>query len=187
MTKKIYGRKQRIPYIAMWSSEHWHEIKDCPYTYGPAIFSSGALGEGTPVLGKMNEERQRRCMVMGLCQVCTCNLHLKTKYFVSDAVGSEVEGKGGQQILITEPPVCKQCFETAMQHCVGLRRQVESGRIQAGRVRKFDMCVQMLNASHPDFSHLINNDGKTSFAGYVRYMPRDWDLMTIERLKELAA
>lgn len=60
-----------VPWTASWSSEHWATARaEARIDNRLCLFTAGRPGRGTPILGAMNEPRQREAMLEGLCQVC---------------------------------------------------------------------------------------------------------------------
>jgi hypothetical protein len=131
-----------IPYVAAWSSEEPAEVRPEPLVEGrPAIFSSGAHGDGRPVLGKLHEGRQRECVVRRLCQVCRTPIP-----HGGIAMGSHewTSWKGRRVPLYTEPPACLACAALALSHCPGLRRAQASGAFPVYRVRGYELVAQLV-------------------------------------------
>ena len=181
-----FGPDKRIPYAASWTSErHDAAIRYDPLVGGLALFQSGKLGDGTPVLGKLHGPRQRECVAKRLCQVC--HRHIKGQgVMVADPTMRHIRNIG-TRTLVTEPLACRACASVAARHCPGIRRMEQDGTFQCGLVANYDIVVQLLDPNHPDFQGIPGNDGKTPFAGYLRYVPAGWrQLHSVEDLIRLA-
>lgn len=123
-----------IPTIASWSSEYpeqeWRWRYD-HHVQRQAWFSIGEAGVGTPVLGRMNPQRQRRSASTLRCQVCDAALEAGRAWLAVGPGTREtvtVEGRVGTANVVYEPWLCAPCARYAVAVCPGLvgRRRTES-------------------------------------------------------------
>ncbi len=145
-------RGRPVPWAAAWSSERWAAIRHDPVIGRRAIFSAGRQGRGRPVLGVLNEERQRYAMVAGQCQVCRQPIRgIRGLGWLPDTVTGErtVLTEGGTAFpTTTEPPCCYECASWAMAACPGLRDTTGLWRIvRAVRI------VQLVDPSRAPAAH----------------------------------
>lgn len=80
---------------------------------------------GLPILGRMNEDRQRDCMLTPRCQVCAYQLPQRGPWLFIAGAPVEDGGTGGAPyrklgLAMREPAVCTPCARYALQVCPGL-------------------------------------------------------------------
>lgn len=82
---------------------------------------SEAGRQGTaPILGRLNEDRQRYAMLAPRCQVCQYQLPLRGPWlFIGGPLG-EVSPYSGLPGAFREPAVCTECAQYALRVCPGL-------------------------------------------------------------------
>lgn len=102
------------PYITAWSGEVGHVVRPEPLLSGTlALFCrSGSPGEGSPVWGRISEERQRQVALERRCQVCAGKLGA-----FGYAVAMPIEPIGRPWVLpirTDEPLVCDGCLPKAV-------------------------------------------------------------------------
>lgn len=128
-----------------------------------ALWSSGAHGEGRPVLGKLHEGRQRECMLRRLCQVCRTPI---PHGGIAMGAHSWSTMRGKRVPLYTEPPACLACAALALAHCPGLRRAREAGPLPVYRMRDFVPVLQLVGRNLP--SALMAQIPVGGAVGYVK-------------------
>lgn len=108
-----------VPWVAIWSEEEGTAcLTQEIYGGKPFVCLSHRLarGKGRPILGKMSQVRQRRCILDGRCQVCG---ELMVKRYV--AIETSHEDLPGYGPVLVEPPACATCARVALAVCPGLR------------------------------------------------------------------
>ena len=106
-----------IPYVAEWSGEAPGDIVlwAAPFPEGiPVMMNARGSwhGKGTPILGHMNPERQRECMLGPRCQICRRELPDPPW----NLIGGQIHTTLGEW-WFSEPPVCDSCARYAVQVC----------------------------------------------------------------------
>ena len=144
-----------VPYIASWSSEVWGIARFDPLVGRMALFTKGRQGRGRPVLGVVNEPRQRRCMIERRCQVCSGRMH----WFAPGAVvpiisPGTVEIGGKPHVSVTEPPTCGSCWDWVKDHCPGVLRQRSGPGVQVWPLALTRTVVAMVDPSRGPMRHL---------------------------------
>jgi hypothetical protein len=148
-----------IPFVAAWSSERWASARIDPLALNKwAIFGAGRQGRGRPLLGVMNEERQRRVSMLNLCQICA--EPYGNDGWIALVAPREVNTQTGEKRITTfEPPACGDCMEWAVAHCPGLKKdrevKVEDAIYPA---RSFDKVLELIDpsAGPPVYNHLFD-------------------------------
>lgn len=116
-----------VPWVAAWSSETW-AIGHDPLVGRLAILTRGRPGHGQPILGVLNEPRQRRAVLQHLCQVC--GQPLGDDAWIPDVVATATTDDGRK--VTTEPPSCLPCALWAVAACPGLRHTTSLLLIRRG-------------------------------------------------------
>lgn len=119
-TVKMFGRSLPVPYVAAWSSEmdgEW-EIRPDPILRGMNAWfaKNGGIGDGKPVLGKMDPTRVREVVINELCQVCRKKLG---KHRFAPNLGRSHP----YMTLLSEPWACLSCAKLAEEFCPGLKKR----------------------------------------------------------------
>lgn len=111
--------KMAPPFVTAWSGESGFLVRPEPLLDGaPAVFCrTGRLGDGAPLWGRMSEERQRRCVLHRLCQICgqRCGA---LAYAVAILPTS---ARKALPMRLHEPLVCARCISSAFL-CPRVRR-----------------------------------------------------------------
>jgi hypothetical protein len=116
-----------------------------------ALYSSGRQGRGIPHFDVINEERQRRAVLLGRCQVCDEILPRQRggiRYYgwlPSTTLTSESRGhlEDGTPV-VSEPLLCYPCCEWTISGCCQIARSDEVGMI---RVDAFERVLQLVDPS----------------------------------------
>jgi hypothetical protein len=131
-----------IPYVAAWSLEREISIVPCVYARGPAIVRKQRRGQGTPILGKMDEARQRECMAGRLCQVCHQPVRLGQMIALESPDAVTLPGWISKLPLLLEPPACEPCARKAIELCPGIARHRAAGTLRCFRVLDDQLVAQ---------------------------------------------
>lgn len=109
-----------VPHVAAWSTERWAEVRHDPLVGNrPAIFTAGKPGTGRPILGALNEPRQRRSCVKRRCQVCDAPLGKGLGVVLAVSV-EKIDVAGHTVAATPEPPCCIPCARWSIEHCPGM-------------------------------------------------------------------
>lgn len=113
-----------VPDVAAWSSELWAIGRDPLVAHPVAILSRGRQGRGRPAFDVMHEGRQRRAVILGLCQVCRSPLPKDSRtgrpagWLPDTSAGDLLDGCP----VSTEPLCCSPCARWSSSVCPGLRK-----------------------------------------------------------------
>ena len=127
------ARGRPVPFVNRWSGEGTdadYHVRTDPLVGRLAFFSVYRPGDGEPDFTAQNIQRQRKCMVRGLCQVCGVQIpRHETALLVLSSISAgvhEVEGHGPVPLL-SEPWLHPECAAYAAAVCPGLRRRANLG------------------------------------------------------------
>jgi len=90
-----------------------------------AIFYFDA-GEPEPDFTMQNMQRQRRCMVLGECQICGRPVPWRRRHLVLSSVSTRLmtsPGPARGTLTVTEPWLDRRCAEFAIEKCPALIRR----------------------------------------------------------------
>jgi hypothetical protein len=113
-----------VPYINMWGveDEERMSIRFDHWVGGPAIFMDDSEQE-TPDFTRQNMQRQRECMIRGLCQVCGRPVPWSRRFLVVAALSVETITLEGRKVpVVTEPWLDDWCADFAISKCPALIR-----------------------------------------------------------------
>lgn len=127
-----------VPFVAAWTSEHWSTARYDPRLKRQAVFTAGARGVGAPILGLLNEPRQRMCVLEQRCQICGRRIN-GLGYLPDEALNREALVDGPP--VTSEPLCCRPCAEFSIATCPHLG----DGRVVA--VHEYDRLVQVVDPS----------------------------------------
>lgn len=99
---------------------------------GYVAMEDSTSGVFEPDMGHMGEERQRVCMLSGICQVC--GHPIKGTRWMAGGVGDRPLAS----FAFREPPCCTKCMTFAIQVCPGLIRGRRAEELVVVRVRRFE-------------------------------------------------
>lgn len=165
-----------IPYVAYWSDE-----LDRDYVVRPdpllddqlALFSQGTRGVGRPVLGIMNEQRQREVVIQGRCQVCA-NLIKRKRWLVTFGQNEIV---GGEVVpLIREPWACTGCMVAAVRVCPGLKATRHLPILELHRWQVVVTMTSLPSRTEPDKV----DPAAPVVIGMLKIIPRAADRWTVD-------
>lgn len=131
------------PYITAWTGELGQVARPEPLLGGHlAIFSrEGRRGDGAPMWGHLNEERQRRCALLRLCQVCGELLPTE-----GIAVVMPVDRLTRTNVLPCrghEPLICFNCVPAALR-CPRVRQAHAAGNLFMIAVSTYNVGMHIL-------------------------------------------
>lgn len=156
--------KVPVPYVAYWSDEidKPFAVRRDPRLHDEwALFSQGTP-TGKPVLGKMNEQRQREVVLDGKCQVCAAPIK-RSRWLVS--FGEHENGK----LLVREPWSCTGCMVAAVRYCPGIRQAADRPLLL---LRKWELALTY--TSVPDGTEKPD-DAPDTVWGMVKIIPIEAD------------
>jgi len=126
-----------VPYINAWGPQTVENttVEHCPYATQDAVFMADDFDAG-PDFTKQSPQRQRRCMVLGLCQVCAKPVPWSRRNLVvsGDSVDF-VSEQGHRMALVHEPWLCDRCAHIAVTWCPALIRRTREEHLEVIPVR----------------------------------------------------
>lgn len=142
MIPKMYG-KMPVPFSVGWSDEKRMWIAPCEYANGMmALHQEENPGSGKPTFGTPNNNRQRKALALGLCDICGMSMKNRTKVSMSE---ERVAIADGEMILtVVEPLCCRTCARLAVQHCPHLKRRIKEGLIIVRHVFAYRLITPLL-------------------------------------------
>lgn len=175
-----FGDIPAVPYVAAWSEENELYVTRCPYAKEPALFRRGGRN-GRPILGKMDESRQRECMISRLCQVCRVPLANQEAFTIDDGAGIMLPNSPMRATLVNEPFSCRRCMKLALEVCPGLQRRRDADTLRILRIDAFILVAAYVG---PDGS---GDKLDQFFKTYVGKPPVGYVKAAIKRSKNVAA
>lgn len=120
-----------VPHINLWGDaddSSRFRIEDDEYVNQKAVFFRDDYA-GDPDFTKQSFQRQRECMLGGLCQVCSRPVPWRRRLLVLGDLSTEtVTIDGAEHVAVTEPWLDTRCAEFALTHCPALiRRRRDEG------------------------------------------------------------
>ena len=178
------------PYITAWTGEVGYRVRHAPIVGGPALFAAtGARGEGSPIWGRISEERQRECAARRLCQVCHRPFRLHVEPGFSLVPLRDVCGVPSTH----EPLCCRACLPGTLKLCPALCRMVAAGGLTPIAVTGYDLAVQQVGAVYPapddpgaQINAALELAGVDSAAGFVQLLLTSGAVLTVAQVFELA-
>jgi hypothetical protein len=178
------------PYVTAWTGEEGYIVRHSPLVRGPALFSrQGRRGEGSPIWGKISEERQRECAAGRRCQVCHRPFRLHQAPGYSLVPLRQIEGHPATH----EPLCCRGCLPVTLRGCPALRRMVAAGGLTAIAVTEYKLAAQLLGPVYPppdavarDINAAIAEAGHQPAVGFIQLLLVKGDPLTPEQVFELA-
>lgn len=115
-----------VPYVNLWGPESEDRLsigydRSCG---GLAVFQDDD-DQTEPDFTRQNIGRQRRCMVLGLCQVCARPVPWSRRFLVVSSISMETVKVPlqGELAVITEPWLDEFCAEFTLAKCPALIRR----------------------------------------------------------------
>lgn len=127
-----------VPYINAWGAESVERgrVEVDPLVGGPAWFVDDYGDE--PDFTRQNPQRQRRCMVEGLCQVCGKPVPWSRRNLVVADLSVKWQYVAERRCVVpvvAEPWLCDRCCAIAVDWCPALIRRSREEHLQVVRVR----------------------------------------------------
>lgn len=139
-----------VPIPAMWSEEEEFFVGMCAYSKMRAICQKEAQGKGVPRFGRPHAMRQRKMLVLGLCDICGKPLKYARKISLSAYC---MKTKGGENFTQMEPLLHEECARLSLDQCPALQRQREAHQLQVKEV--FNYRAKMMFATEDDVERMI--------------------------------
>jgi hypothetical protein len=114
-----------VPYINLWGVESPDRlsVQYDPHVPGPGVYFDDT-GQDVPDFTAQNMQRQRECMVDGLCQVCARHVPWSRRYLVvAELSVQRIDLYGKSTIVVTEPWLDERCAQYALETCPALIRR----------------------------------------------------------------
>lgn len=135
-----------VPVTAAWTSEAPMFLAPCRYAEGRrAVCQAQSIGKGQPTFAKPHMVRQRRAMVLGLCDLCGRPLGHRTKVSLSRP-GMATNGAEGLAVLQVEPMLHVECAAASLQFCPSLRCAIRNATLRVRQVTRWRVQVALLSA-----------------------------------------
>lgn len=132
-----------VPYVNRWGPERVESLslREDPHVRALAVFCDDA-DETEPDFTAQNMQRQRECMMRGLCQVCARAVPWSARNLVVAPLSVEQIWIGGRRALaVTEPWLCGTCAVFAVRVCPALIRRRREEQLQVVRVHLGDVTL----------------------------------------------
>jgi hypothetical protein len=143
-----------VPWTVAWEYEDQYYPGTCPEFNLPAIrqVDEGLPHKGRPRFGEPHNDRQRKCVAKGLCDLCAKPLKNDTKISLSNFLkGVPIT----TQLRCVEPLLHVDCARTSLQHCPALRRQIREDRVAVRQVFRWRARVIPEQPGSPHILHTI--------------------------------
>jgi hypothetical protein len=138
-----------VPFVNLWGPEDENRLRigydRC--VGGLAVFQDDD-DQDVPDFTRQNIQRQRECMVDGLCQVCARPVPWSRRFLIVSSISVEAVKVPlrGELIVVTEPWLDGFCARFALEKCPGLIRRKTAKDLDLVSVRsKLD--VEMVVSS----------------------------------------
>lgn len=132
-----------VPYINQWGPEDPSRVRIDydEYVDGPGLFLDDSE-QTEPDFTRQCMQRQRECMIRGLCQVCRTPVPWPDRRLIlSKSSAQVIYVEGIPFMAVTEPWLCPQCARFAMTHCPALIRQASAAGLELIDVTSSSMCA----------------------------------------------
>lgn len=117
-----------VPYVNRWGTAE--DPARAVVQYDPLVGGNAAFyldaGETVPDFTRQNIQRQRRCMLLGECQVCGRPIPWRRRHLVVSSIStSTVQSPGPMRgrLVVGEPWLDLRCAEFAVTRCPELIRR----------------------------------------------------------------
>lgn len=174
-----------VPHTVLWSAEDQNFLAPDEWADGhTAICNPDRQGEGRPRFGKPHMQRQRRAVVLGLCDLCGKPLKGHSKVSLSHA---KVRRGAGDQLVVmqVEPLLHKPCAAISMAHCPSLKRDIRDGRLMVRLVAQYQ--VQLALMTTAAVKEFTGEDKTGEVVGHAKIVLLKWRDMDEDWLRRLAA
>jgi hypothetical protein len=139
------SKGRAVPYINMWGPldiEALYLGTD-PHTQREAVFYLDRGDE--PNFKRQSVQRQRECMIKGLCQVCGRPVPWPDRLLVISSMSTSTVSIGGATVpVVTEPWLDATCAYIAMNWCPELIRAQRGDELTLAHVTGPEQCSMLL-------------------------------------------
>lgn len=126
-----------VPWTASWTDEFPYFVARCPHAKMLAIrqpqFHLTERNAAKPLYKNPNFDRQRKAVILGLCDLCARPLKGHTAISLSQAKHDAMIGGMAQ----VEPMMHKRCARIALQNCPSLRKQQAEDRLYVRMITRW--------------------------------------------------
>lgn len=143
-----------VPFINAWGAETRETTRVAydPLVGGVALFLDDHGDE--PDFTRQNPQRQRRCWVEGLCQVCGKGVPWSRRNLVVAALSvkwSYVDSLRREVPVVAEPWLCDRCCAIAVGWCPALIRRSREEQLQVVPVRSAREVLPIASVGRVDY------------------------------------
>jgi hypothetical protein len=146
------SRGRPVPYINLWGDEDVSRmsIEHDPHVGRAAVFVDDSE-QAEPDFFRQNMQRQRECMVAGLCQVCARPVPWSRRFLVLSNISVQHIVLNRQPVVaFTEPWLDERCATFAIERCPGLIRRQRAADISLVSVTSKRQCVLTISTGTVD-------------------------------------
>lgn len=144
MTLITYGSAP-VPWTVSFSAEQPYFVDRCPYAKRAALRQPQCRG-GKPDFKNPNFDRQRKTIILDLCDLCAKPLKASTKVSLSMPAHNTLAARhGGTGILQVEPMMHRECALICLDRCPHLIRAAADGRLQVRQVTRWRPQVAIMS------------------------------------------
>lgn len=132
-----------VPYVNRWGPERVESLslRQDPHVRALGVFCDDT-DQDVPDFTAQNMQRQRECMMRGLCQVCARAVPWTARYLVIASLSVErITMDGQESLVVTEPWLCGACAVFAVRTCPALIRRRRDEHLQVIRVPQGDVTL----------------------------------------------
>lgn len=115
-----------VPYVNAWGLQDPARIRIGfdHHARRPGLFEDDDDHDGGPDFTRQNMQRQRECVLAGLCQVCARPVPWSRRRLVIAALSVQTIHLQGRAVpVVTEPWLCPRCAQFAVATCPALIRR----------------------------------------------------------------
>jgi hypothetical protein len=128
-----------VPYVNRWGLDEDDDLLTINYDENVrrlAVFYDDSQ-EPVPNFTAQNMQRQRECVMQGLCQVCRRPVPYSRRCVVISSISVETVNVAGQdRAVIFEPWLCTRCALFAVDRCPALIRRKETEDLTVFPIRR---------------------------------------------------
>lgn len=170
-----------VPYVNMWGTE---TIENTRVAYDRNV---GMLAQfvdedphGLPDFLKQCRQRQRECMVRGLCQVCARIVPWSRRFLpVGPNMGQNVLVDGRMRAAFSEPWLCERCADIAVNWCPALIRRRKEDKLLLVPVTGPRQVKLITSTGYLD-GPLHEQTRAEPVAMLVKVVPLHWDITIVD-------
>jgi hypothetical protein len=125
-----------VPFVNNWGPEDPARYAVMPdRTVGRDALFLDDHDQAVPDFTRQSMQRQRLCVVDGLCQVCTRPVPWSRRFLVVSDISIDVIDLGGEQwVALTEPWLDEECAAVAVERCPALVRRTRADNLSVVKV-----------------------------------------------------